>query len=671
MNQSIKNENVNNISKNNAIQKNINQLGEMNSINNFENSHISNDLKSSINNPELFKEEKEYLKRKNTNNETVLDKKIKNEIKNKSIKNISSSFIQPHQISTLEKSLHKSILSTNHKNEFLSVRLLPIYDEKQFISIRRRIESKYNIIFQNLIAHKCQVNIDAKVGPFLLLTTLIENSYLYNNQYINKMNEKYQRFKKYICNYRTIYGDGNCYYRAVMYRYIELLILNKKSQYFRSLIIDINKSFESDEIKKRLCIGKEIIKPDLIIIIMFIILDYIEHDRIMDAYNAFYKALSLSKAFDFSLILYFRYILYDYIKNNEKKMYLEDFPILIGNLLPSQYEDDGKFDYNSFYEKYLLKMFTCAEKIIIYLTPFVLGVNLDVVLFDDNEDEILKHFKFVGKDELKIKDTIFIINKKGHYEIVYSFQDVKNYNYIYKNYRYEIQPKFIKIDPAINNIYMNIKNSTDNSNISNPSNLNSTSNTQKISSLEKNTNNLNNKNNNNSNVNGSSLEKSTNILNNNNIINNNKNGSSLAKSTNILNNNNIINNNKNGSSLAKSNNILNNNNNINNINNIQNGSSLAKRTNILNNNNNINNIQNVSSLAKSTNILTNNINNSHIQGQISNNNNLNKTTFVNPNQNNIYFSRNNQILQNNLYRSQMMNINRYNLSQINNNIYNK
>jgi hypothetical protein len=42
MNQSIKNENVNNISKNNAIQKNINQLGEMNSINNFENSHISN-----------------------------------------------------------------------------------------------------------------------------------------------------------------------------------------------------------------------------------------------------------------------------------------------------------------------------------------------------------------------------------------------------------------------------------------------------------------------------------------------------------------------------------------------------------------------------------------------------------------------------------------------------
>jgi hypothetical protein len=310
MNQNIKNENT--------TQKNINQLGEMNSTNNVENSLASKDLNSSINNQELFKEEKDYLKRKNTNNETVLDKKIKNEIKNKNIKNISSSFIQPHQISTIEKPLKKSILSTNQKNEFLSVRLFPIYDEKQYNSIRAKVFNKYYTIFQNLIARKLKVNIDAKIGPLLLLTSLIENSYLNNHQYINIMNEKYQRLKNYICNYRTIFGDGNCYYRAVMFRYIELLILNRKSQHLRSLIIDIRKSFESDEIKKRLCIGKENIDPDLIIVVMFIILDYVEKNKILDAHIAFYKALSLSKEFDLSLILYFRYILYNYIKNNKK-----------------------------------------------------------------------------------------------------------------------------------------------------------------------------------------------------------------------------------------------------------------------------------------------------------------------------------------------------------------
>ena len=53
-----------------------------------------------------------------------------------------------------------------------------------------------------------------------------------------------------------------------MFRYIELLILNKKTEYLKSLIIDINNSFQSDEIKKRLIIGKEVIKPELIVIIM-------------------------------------------------------------------------------------------------------------------------------------------------------------------------------------------------------------------------------------------------------------------------------------------------------------------------------------------------------------------------------------------------------------------
>jgi len=58
MNPSIKNEIGNNISKSCIIQKNINQLGEMSSINNFENSLISNDLRSSINNQELFRKKK-------------------------------------------------------------------------------------------------------------------------------------------------------------------------------------------------------------------------------------------------------------------------------------------------------------------------------------------------------------------------------------------------------------------------------------------------------------------------------------------------------------------------------------------------------------------------------------------------------------------------------------
>jgi hypothetical protein len=128
------------------------------------------------------------------------------------------------------------------------------------------------------------------------------------------MISKYERLKEKICNYRTVCGDGNCYYRAVMFRYIELLILNKKCDYFKLLIIDIYKSFQEKEIQKRLVIGKEAISPNRITEIMLFISTLLENNKIVEAHQVFYKCLIYSKSFDFSLILYFRYLLYIYIK---------------------------------------------------------------------------------------------------------------------------------------------------------------------------------------------------------------------------------------------------------------------------------------------------------------------------------------------------------------------
>ena len=91
-----------------------------------------------------------------------------------------------------------------------------------------------------------------------------------------------------------------------------------------------------------------------------------------------------SREFDYAMVLYFRYLIYSYIKENENKLYLKEFDIKIGNLLPIEYETkSGNFLWKNFYEKYLMKMFNYAEKIIIYLTPFVLGVNIDVLLYED------------------------------------------------------------------------------------------------------------------------------------------------------------------------------------------------------------------------------------------------------------------------------------------------
>jgi hypothetical protein len=135
------------------------------------------------------------------------------------------------------------------------------------------------------------------------------------------------------------------------------------------------------------------------------------------------------------MILYLRYLLYDYIKQNENKTYLKTFPIQIGNLLPYQFEtEDGKFLFDEFYEKYLLNFFTDAEKIVIYLTPFVLQIEIDIIIFDDNEKEILKSFKWEGNSELKTNEVITLLNHRNHYEIIYTPNDYKKYQKIFQIY---------------------------------------------------------------------------------------------------------------------------------------------------------------------------------------------------------------------------------------------
>ena len=537
---------------------------------------------------DLFKNEKDFLNRDNLNKETVLDQKINKEIKKEGNSLEISTFIQSEDISNLENSLHVSLLDKNEENEFLSVRNFPNYDINEYNIIREKVKNNLYVITNYLINENILINeysADKKVGPLLPLTTLIESAYLYKPEYTKEMNLVYQRLKNYICNYRTIYGDGNCYYRAVMFRYIELLILNRKSDFLKLLIIDIYKSLQTEEMKSRLVLGKGVVNADIIVQILIIILELIENNKLLVAHQVFYKGLLKSKDFDYLLILYFRYILYDYIRKNEKKLYLEQFPVLIGNLLPSQFEKDGVFDFNSFYQNYLLKMYVYAEKIIIYLTPFVLGINVKVVIFNDREDKVLKHFNFVGENKLKIKEYIFVINKKGHYENIFDYIDNKKFNYIYKFYRNEFKHKFINIDPNLLNIYTKIKNTDKNQNETNPK-------------ME--TTNLTNQNNiNYNNTNNHLFNKDNNIIqkDDNNIINKNNffenNNSNMKPKTQIIKNNKktINNDNSNLQNNTLYNNLLNpnkvyyNNKNYNNILNEHTFKNNCNNTYIRNNNN--------------------------------------------------------------------------------------
>ena len=365
--------------------------------------------------------------------ETILENKIKNS--NKAIKRLNSF--------NLLNDITKSQIPDSCFNEqstesnYLSIRKFNIIDDESFeINIIQKYE--INVIqyltnfILNLKIFMDKINDNQSISPLMDINNLIEAVYLYNIHYKEDIIQKKEMLKE-IKYYRRVRGDGNCFYRTVIFQLFEIIIFNKKIEYLKGFIWDINKCYENKNNEKYLKINsKEIIKHQLCIKILITIYYKLIEDNIEDAYKIFLFSMNSCKNFDLGLIWYYRYELYLYIKENENKLFSEKFDVLIGNLLPSKFEKDGNFLFEKFYEKYLLKLYTDAEKIIIYLTPYIFGINLCIYLFEGEK----QNFSYLGDNNNIFEDEITMINKVGHYEILYPIEYYEKYYEFLKYYIY-------------------------------------------------------------------------------------------------------------------------------------------------------------------------------------------------------------------------------------------
>ena len=73
------------------------------------------------------------------------------------------------------------------------------------------------------------------------------------------------------------------------------------------------------------------------------------------------------------------------------------------------------------------------------MTPFVLGVALNVFIYDANDDEILQNFKWEEGQGLNLSDEINLLNRKNHYEIVYMNKEYEKYKNIFSFYENNIK----------------------------------------------------------------------------------------------------------------------------------------------------------------------------------------------------------------------------------------
>ena len=239
--------------------------------------------------------QKQILGEFNEVSSTVLDEKIKRNICSKGIDiQKIKTFINQNDIDVND--IEKNNVNKNN-NDFLKIREIAEVSQDDFDKMKYSLlNDKYLDELKNFITYfKHPVN-SAKstiaIGAIFPLERLIEYAFNNDSELLNQMISKYHLFEQYVFNYRTIKGDGNCYYRAVIFRYLEIIILNKEFSLLRNIIFDMKKSFISDEIMSRKEIKMNtVFKSELPLKIMIIILDLIQKNNVELAHFIFLKSL--------------------------------------------------------------------------------------------------------------------------------------------------------------------------------------------------------------------------------------------------------------------------------------------------------------------------------------------------------------------------------------------
>ena len=265
-----------------------------------------------------------------------------------------------------------------------------------------------------------------KVGPVSFLENYLNFKF---SDFIkeNKIISQIDLLERNIFRWRNVSGDGNCFYRAVFFSYMENILIEKDDLFFLNFIFDFYNLIQDIEVKKNFI--KNNIDVDKIVRFLFFILDMnLKKLNDLSKLESFIILINNCKEFDLGLILYLRLKIYQFIENNKNKIYSKEFNVKLGNLLSEKYEGDGEnFLWKEFYEENLLKLHTEAENIIIYVTPMILKINLRIFTYDigfENSDKC--------RDiscQLENKHTVFVFYRKIHYDIIYSkeyFEKIHN-----------------------------------------------------------------------------------------------------------------------------------------------------------------------------------------------------------------------------------------------------
>ena len=233
-----------------------------------------------------------------------------------------------------------------------------------------------------------------------------------------------KKIEPYICKYRTVLGDGDCFYRGIIFTFLENIILTNNILLMKEVLILFNEKINENNpliknkdylnIIKKLNIG-------IVSQILYYIIKRMEENELEDTYYILLKVFLYCSDFDYGIIYFARYLIFEYILENEDKIYSRDNQIEIGCLLPEEFVEDkgnkNEYYFENFFLLQLMKPKTFAEKLVIYISPFVFNCKLNILMYDYGANSFVQEKTFLNEKDSEIE--INLLFRKAHYDIYY------------------------------------------------------------------------------------------------------------------------------------------------------------------------------------------------------------------------------------------------------------
>ena len=360
----------------------------------------------------------------------------------------------------LEKELAQSKININinelyNTNKFLTTREWNYLDDNKI----EYLENKVNMIYKEMDKHelinlKTQINkanfenfynqykfneYKYRITCISSLNFLIESTYYGRKVDDDTKKLDFEQLNPLIEKFRNVKGDGECFYRGLIFSLLENIILtNNIMQMKELLILYYEKINKNNKLIKEKDYLKQINKMNISIVTesLYLIVSEMENN-ILNAYEILLKVFLFCTDFDYGIIFFTRYLIYEYILANENKIYSKEYQVEIGCLLPDDYiKDRGKkneYFFENYYSLQLMNPKTFAEKIVLYVTPFVFNINMNILIYDYGINGALSHIeekKFSNEKESNSQIQINLLFRKLHYDIYYKkkfYEENKNY----------------------------------------------------------------------------------------------------------------------------------------------------------------------------------------------------------------------------------------------------